>query len=202
LEKLLASSKESEGIRGRFNNLVVQINRSSPLLQSSVDTLNQALKNTGLNQHGQNPLTADNVTIGVRAIQKLIQENKGSYRDALTAALKSSGPNPAELLARAFTALQFDQITQVLSTGDTGNIMRGDQTTRLALTGSWIVNLIDSLPNGKTMFLDILNKKLNRKNPLTTEQLVLFKDKDCDGMSNALDNALIQAKAAMVRMSV
>jgi hypothetical protein len=207
LEKLLASSKDNEGIRGRFNNLVVQINRSSSLLQNSIDTLNQALKNTGLNQHAQNPLTVNNVAIGVRSIQELIaeqgkQRKPPSYRDAFTAALQSSSPYPAELLARAFTALQFDQITQVLSTGNTGNIMRDDKTTRLALTGSWVVNLIDSLPNGKTIFLGILNKKLNRTNPLTTEQLVLFKDKDCDGMSNALDNAIIQAKAAMARMSV
>ncbi len=207
LEKLLASSKDGEGIRGRFNRLAEQMTNPSDLSQKSINTLNQALKNTGLNQHNCDPLTVNNVTIGVRAIQELIVEQvrqgkPPSYRDAFTAALKLQSHNPAELLARAFTALQFDQITQVLSTGNTGKIMRDDKTTRLALTGSWIVNLIDSLPNGKTIFLDVLNKKLNRKTPLTTEQLVLFKDKDCDGMNNALDNSLIQARAAMARLAV
>jgi len=77
--------------------------------------------------------------------------------------------------------------------------MKDDKTTRLGLTGSWIVNPIEALPNGKAFFLNILNRKLGRKKPLVAQNLVLFSEKDKDGMINMLDSSLLQAKAAMAR---
>jgi len=204
LEKLLASSNVLEdGLSGRFNRLEKQLNATdSSKAKQSLDTLNEALASTNLNLGVTKPLTVENAKIGVTAIRKLLAKQKReepSYREAFEQALKLTSPNPAELIARAFVALQLEQISDILSSGKIGDLMKDDKTTRLGLTGSWIVNPIEALPNGKAFFLNILNRKLGRKKPLVAQNLVLFSEKDKDGMINMLDSSLLQAKAAMAR---
>ncbi len=201
LEKLLACSESGkEGLEARFEHLTAIVNsNNNDAISSATKTINFYLDKAYSNDQG---ITIGSIKTEMPKIKAEIQKT-GSYRNTFLHILKNGSPD-AQLIVKALFVMQINAITKVLSSKNMFPLISNPKTTKIAITGSWGGILIGALDKGAEIFATLLNDKLKAKTGYTRSQytagdITLYGKNDYDGMVHMLDNALIQAKAAMAR---
>ena len=208
LENLLACPKgKLEGLPNRLETFCQQLQaKDKSAAKQSIKELNDAIKFMGFSN--EDVLKYEDMFFAAKTLQSESHKTN-SYRETLIRNATNTNPGSATtLVARAFIALQLSQIIKVLASQDNSQLhasMIDTKTRRIALTGSWATNLVEAMPSGygKSVFAEVLNRELKRegKDQIAASDIILYGDNDYDGMINHLDNALMQARAALSRAS-